>query len=70
MSKEIDQLDLSTAKEIDKWLIPSVSKENNGVSDNVLKTRVRTYLKVNKLTPYDALEKIRKQNSSLPKRVF
>lgn len=70
MAKETDQLDLTTAQEIDKWLIPSSDKREVNPPDNVLKTRVRTYLRDNKLTPYNALERIRKENSSMPKKIF
>jgi hypothetical protein len=69
MSKEIDQLELSTAEEIYKWLIPAKEKVTNE-PENVRKARVRFYLKTYKLTPYEALEKIMKQNSSMPKRIF
>jgi hypothetical protein len=70
MSKEIDQLDLSTAQEIAKWLPVSTDKTIYSFPNVDLKARVRTYLRGNKLTPNEALEKIRKQNSSMPKRMF
>lgn len=70
MSKEIDQLDLSTAQEIEKWLPVSTNKTSYSFQNVDLKARVRNYLRVNKLTPDQALEKIRKQNASMPTRIF
>lgn len=64
--KEIDQIDLSTAQHIQKWLLPDMEAN----SDAQLKAGVRQYLRSNKLTPYEALEKIEKQNSSMPKHIF
>lgn len=72
MSKEIDQLDQSTAEYIWKWLLSEGAKRiAEQYPINVReKTAVRNYLRHHKLTPYQALEKIRKQNSSMPSRIF
>jgi hypothetical protein len=60
----VDQLDLSTAKHIVKWLMPRL--EGAQLTDTQAKTSARNFLRHHKLTPYEALERIRKQNSGMP----
>jgi hypothetical protein len=70
MSKKeaINQLDISTAKEILKWDLPK-AKESDYVDSDILAI-VRTHLRNKNMTPYEALENIKKRNSSMPKRIW
>lgn len=63
LRKEIDALELSTAKEIKKWLLPSIPT----TSDTDVKTKVRDFLRVNKLSPLQALGRVEKQTRGMPK---
>jgi hypothetical protein len=70
MKNEIDNIELSTAKEIYDWLVPEALKVMAHEPDNVIKARARLFLREKKISPYDALEMVRKQRASMPKRIF
>lgn len=62
MAKEVNNLETSTAEEIQRVLLGGIGD----LTETEIKTNVRAYLRNNKLTPYEALEKARKARSSWP----